>query len=590
MMTLVASLMLLVSACSTGKSVKRTHEAKVRPIKPVTPRAITPDNQRKYNTFFLEAIRQKEKGADDAVFELLSHALKLNPDAPEALFEMAQLYKRRFPTRIAEIQSLHERAAALDTANTFYAEQLADLYLRIDSVDAAKVIYEDMAERFTNDSEILMMLLGIYESTEDFKSMISVLDRMEQREGKSEAISREKYKIYLQLKDEQNAFKEINDLCAEYPNDARYRLLAADLHLQMERPDSAYAIYREVLGKEPDNAMARLALMGYYGNTNQDSLYYREVDSIVLNPNIETAVRAEAIKSLIRTSERKGGDSLQVITLFKKAVLLPQENRLLPDLFQAYMILKHVPNDSIVPVWKQILTIEPEYDAARLQLLQYYISKKQISEAVRLCQEGVQYDPTRLVYYFYGGASLYQSNRNDEALKLLEKGCNYVDEEDDPKGGSDIYALIADIYHDNGQKEKAYTAYQKAIDLNSENLLCLNNYAYYLSLDGKDLDKAAELSYKTIQADPANPTYLDTYAWILFMQGKYTEAKIYIDETLKHLDETAENAGIIEHAGDIYIRLGHTQEAVSFWQRALKLGSESATLKKKINRKKYIAP
>jgi tetratricopeptide (TPR) repeat protein len=104
------------------------------------------------------------------------------------------------------------------------------------------------------------------------------------------------------------------------------------------------------------------------------------------------------------------------------------------------------------------------------------------------------------------------------------------------------------------------------------------------------LDKAAELSYKTIQADPANPTYLDTYAWILFMQGKYTEAKIYIDETLKHLEETAENAGIIEHAGDIYIRLGHTQEAVSFWQRALKLGSESATLKKKINRKKYIAP
>ena len=583
LMVWLAGTCVFLSACHTmSRPLPRT----------VLPHAaVDPAVQRKFNAFFLEAVRQKEKGSYDAAFELLEHALHLNPDAPEALYEMAQIYRRCFPDSVTRIGQLHKRAALLDTTNAFYLEQLADFYLRTDSIAAAQAIYEDMARRFTDDSGVLMTLLGIYETIGDYKSMIRILDLLERREGKNEAISREKYKIYLQQKDEVKALREVNDLCREYPSDSRYRLMAADLHLQMSRPDSAYAIYRDVLSREPDNAMARLALMGYYGNTEQDSLYNAEVDSIVLNPHIETPVRAEAMKSLIRTVERKGGDSMRVTVLFKKALKLPQEDRSLPDLFQAYLLLKQAPADSIVPVWKQILSIEPEYDAARLQLLQYYVTKNEVNEVARLCQEGVQYDPSRLVYYFYGGVSLYQADRTDEAVSLLERGTDYTNDESEYRLASDLYALLGDIYHDSGHKEKAYPAYEKAIDLNADNRLCLNNYAYYLSLEGKNLDKAAEMSYRTVQAEPSNPTYLDTYAWILFKQGKYAEAKIYIDETLKYIEDKAENAGIIEHAGDIYAHTGHMKEAVAFWKRALRLGGETShVLKKKISQKKYIDP
>jgi tetratricopeptide (TPR) repeat protein len=115
----------------------------------------------------------------------------------------------------------------------------------------------------------------------------------------------------------------------------------------------------------------------------------------------------------------------------------------------------------------------------------------------------------------------------------------------------------------------------------------LNNYAYYLSVDNRDLDKAEEMSYKTIKAEPNNSTYLDTYAWILFMKGRYTEARTYIDQALKNIDDAS---GVVkEHCGDIYYMNGDVDEAVKYWKQSLDEGNDSKTLKEKIKRKRYIA-
>ena len=90
----------------------------------------------------------------------------------------------------------------------------------------------------------------------------------------------------------------------------------------------------------------------------------------------------------------------------------------------------------------------------------------------------------------------------------------------------------------------------------SDNIYCMNNYAYYLSINGDDLQKAEQMSYKTVQAEPKNATYLDTYAWILFLQKRYTEAKIYIDLAIKNDTDSIQNSVIWEHAGDVYAKLG----------------------------------
>ena len=96
------------------------------------------------------------------------------------------------------------------------------------------------------------------------------------------------------------------------------------------------------------------------------------------------------------------------------------------------------------------------------------------------------------------------------------------------------------------------------------------------------------MSFKTIKAEPKNATYLDTYAWILFMQGRYAEAKIYIDQALQNMEKSEGNAVIIEHAGDIYAQNKDIDRAVSFWQDAQQQKPEDQLLIRKIKLKKYI--
>ena len=145
---------------------------------------------------------------------------------------------------------------------------------------------------------------------------------------------------------------------------------------------------------------------------------------------------------------------------------------------------------------------------------------------------------------------------------------------------------MGDLFHERGLVAEAYAAYDSCLQWKDDNIMCLNNYAYYLSEQGEQLDKAETMSLKTVKADPKNATYLDTYAWILFMQARYAEARIYIDQALQN--DTDSNAVITEHAGDIYALNNDMDKALAFWQEALKKAPDNQVLIRKIRQKKYI--
>ena len=146
---------------------------------------------------------------------------------------------------------------------------------------------------------------------------------------------------------------------------------------------------------------------------------------------------------------------------------------------------------------------------------------------------------------------------------------------------------MGDILHDKGLAEEAYAAYDSCLQWKDDNLGCLNNYAYYLSEEDRELAKAEQMSYRTVQAEPDNATFLDTYAWILFKRKKYAEAMQYINMAVDN--DTTKSAVIIEHAGDIHAVNGDTDGAVKFWQQALEAGAENdKAIRRKIKLKKYV--
>ena len=204
-----------------------------------------------------------------------------------------------------------------------------------------------------------------------------------------------------------------------------------------------------------------------------------------------------------------------------------------------------------------------------------------------MCEPGIEATPDALELYYYLAIAYNQADQADEVLSVCQKALKQVTSQTRKEVVSDFYSLIGDVYHTKKQMEQSYAAYHTALVYNPGNIMVMNNYAYFLSVERRDLDKAEEMSYKTVKAEPNNTTYLDTYAWILFEKGNYAQARIYIDDAMKNEEE--KSAVVVEHCGDIYFMTGDVEGALKYWKQALEMGSESKTLKRKIEQKKYIA-
>ena len=555
---------------------------------------LTYEERRKFDYFFLEAVRLKEKGDLDAAFEMYSHCLQIHPTSAVTLFELAKFYM--FLGQQQKGEKALADAVSFAPENYWYKETLAAYYQNKGENEKAISVVEDMATQFPSRLEPLVALVDLYTRTKNYEQVIHSLNRLETLDGKSEQISMEKFRMYLAMDNREQAFLEIENLAKEYPYDMRYLTILGDVYMENGKPDEAYATYQKVLKEEPEYAPALLSMASYYEKQGQDSLYKVQLNSVLLNEKIESNTKMNLMRQLIIRSEQTDKDSTQIIGLFNAMLEQEQENADIAMLAAQYLLSKKMEEES-KPVLRKVLELDPENKPAYLQLLSFAINKQDMDEVIAVCTPAVEYMPDALEFYYYLGIGHYQKEQKDEALEVFKKGVRQVTPQSDKAMVSDFYSIMGDLYHLKKMNAEAYAAYDSALVYKDDNIGALNNYAYYLSLEKKDLDKAEEMSYRTVKAEPNNATYLDTYAWILFEKGKYTEARIYIDQAIQH--GTDNSSVVVEHCGDIYYHCGETDKALEFWKEAEKLANETIEeedkrspeelklLKKKIKNKKY---
>lgn len=571
----------IVTANATVKKEKKKEVSK-KP-EPLLPQ-LTEEQQRKYDYFYLEAIRLKVQKNYGAAFDMLQHCLSINPNASSALYEVAQYYM--FLKKLPQGQAALEKAVKNDPDNYWYSQGLAGFYMQQDEVEKAATLLEGMATRFSAKLDPLYSLLDIYNRQEKYDKVIATLNRLEARTGKSEQLSMEKFRIYLQKKDSKSAFREIEALVEEYPMDMRYRVVLGDVYMQNGKKKEAYDIYRQVLEEEPENAQAMYSLASYYEETGQKELYERQLDTLMLNKKVPSDTKLNVMRQFIMQNEQEGKDSTRVITLFGRIMEQDPDDAQLPMLYVQYLLAKNM-NKEALPVLRQVLDIDPANTAARMMLIGDAAQKEDAPEIIRLCEAGIETSPDKLEFYYYLAMGYAQTERTDDVIAVCRKALGHVNADSKKEVVSDFYAFIGDSYHTKKQNKEAYAAYDSALVYNPSNIGALNNYAYYLSVERRDLDRAEEMSYKTVKAEPGNSTYLDTYAWILFEKENYAEARLYIDDAMK--SDGAKSDVIVEHCGDIYYMTGDVDGALKYWKQALEMGSKSNTLKQKIAKKKYIA-
>ena len=543
------------------------------------------DDSQRYDRLFLEAIIEREKGNDAAAFEMLRRCLDIRPDASEAYYYLAHYYLRMKDSDKA--LSAFKKASQLEPDNVNYLETLAQMYLQSQDLKSAIETFEQLSKAEPDREDILGMLVELYSNDESqYPKAIATLGRMEQLDGMSERISYAKAEFYQKMGNGKAAIAEMKKLADQYPNDLNYRSAYADMLLMNNNEKKAIDIYRGILREEPGNSKVLFSMRTYFkGQGNMVA-----ADSMTVNiltaSNANTDEKIYLLRQEVMDNENGGSDSTKIIRLFERTINTKDSDPSIGLLYASYMELKKMPKADINRVLEDVLKKAPDNAAARLQLIADAWEKKDFGRVVTLCSAARQYNPDEMAFYYYQGVALSQQDKTDEALDTFKNGISVINEQSSPDIVSDFYSIMGDLLHEKGEKQQAFAAYDSCLQWKPDNLMCLNNYAYYLSESGGNLIKAEEMSYKTIKAEPQNATYLDTYAWILFRQERYAEAKIYINQTLQC--DSDSSAVIVEHAGDIYAKCGDIDKAVELWTAALKKSPDNELLARKTRQRKYI--
>ena len=577
-MLIISLLVALYTFVFHPKEAKK--HGKQQPVAAMQVKQLTADESRRYQYFWLEALRQDGMENYTAAFELYRHCLEINPDASECHFKLAFFDAALGNDSLA--QKHYERAFELDPENEEFAMSLGSFYLSKNMVDKGAETFERLVKLAPDRSEYLDMLVRIYQHLKDYPKMLSTLNKLEMVDGQSEDITLTKMQVYSYMGDEQGAYKELMSLVKSHPNDLNYKVMTGNWLLGNGKKAEALKTYLEVLDEEPDNAQAQMALMDYYradGNMDEaDRLLFAMLE----NPRTETSTRITLMRQVVSDTENGDRDSTRVLGIFNRILSLPQKTSEIAEMKAIYMSLKQMPSDSIKATLRQVIEINPENRQARLQLIDLMWRDSVDAKVIKECEKAIDYIPGEPSLYYFLGLAKYVNEDNQGALEAMQKGATFISDDTPADQSARLYSIMGDILHGMNKEKEAFEAYDRCLEYNPEEISCLNNYAYYLSVKGKDLKRAEQMSYKTIKAEPENGTYLDTYAWILYMQERYEEAKIYIDQVMI-VDSASLSSTILDHAGDIYLKIGKKQEALDFWQKALNFNpDDAADIRKKI--------
>lgn len=537
--------------------------------------------ERAVEYYYLQAISMLEQDSLDASFELLEHCRMLAPGSSAVQYDLSAFYQ--FLGKDSLAHEMLEDIVAKEPLNMKYCEALVEYYYRINDKKSAIALYEQMLEHADSKSDIYMSLYTLYSEEKEFEKAIDVLDKLEKAEGKSEVISLHRVKQLVMLQDSARALAAVEKMIEENPEDLQYQALQGDIYSMFGDFERSEQIYLSVVEKDSGDISSLTSLSNLYLMSERDSLYCDVVERLLKSERLGVEQRVSMLFDYSRYKDER--DSAYVTSFFEEMLELPFDRLEVADLYVQYLLYRNAAPEKVIPVLDTILSIEPDNRSALLQQLLFAIERNDYEGVIKCSDNAILYIPDMLELYYYKGIALSLLDRDRETAEVLELGLSRRSSESEVEITAKSFSVLGDVYHELGLIDKCTEAYDSALIYNPSEISVLNNYAYYLSLEGKELERALAMSAKTLEAEPDNAIYVDTYAWILFSLERYEEAKAYADKLLQ-LD--GEKSSVeYHHCGDIYAKCGDVARAVECWEKARELGDTSKILKKKIKKRKY---
>lgn len=543
---------------------------------------LSPEQQRKFDYFYYEAANLKNAGKYDAAYDLFTYCLSLDTASSPVLYELAMFQLQR--NRPEKAVEMLKSAVAHSDDNFTYRMTLAGLYRNLGMYGEASDSYEELVKRYPDKSELNYYLADALTQEGEIGAAIDAYNVLESTMGMNETLSLQKFKLYQTLKQPDKAFEEIEKLANKYPMNARYRLLMGDLHLENEETEKALACYQKAHEIDPDDPRYIVSMANYYDQTGDKEAAEQEIRDALVNEKLDVETKVGILSRYVQRLQQTQQGIENANSLFQTLLDQHPEDTELKLMYGSLLMAQQKEEEAKFQ-FQLVTEMEPSNEGAWQQLLNISLKGEDIPEVIRICTRCKELFPEAPEYYFYLGIGYYMQEKYQESLDTYYAGLKII-----PEGNgvvkSNFYGQIGDLYYQMEKMDEAYKAYDEALKYNENNAPVLNNYSYFLTLDKKDLKKAERMAAQCIKLEPDNATYLDTYAWVFFVQGNYTLAKIYIENALSK-DKT-NSAELVDHYGDILYMNGEKDKALEQWKKAKEMGKDTDILKQKIAKGIYI--
>lgn len=522
---------------------------------------------------FLDAEKNKMLENYDEAKKLYLKTLEIDKSYDPAMFELGRIYV--IQQNYSEALRWVENAYQVDPNNKWYAQLLIKLYRNNYQLAEALDVYEKLLDQEPNNTDYLQEIVGLYTILEKYDKAIESLKKIEKINGISENTRMQMRKIYLQQNDYPNAINALIKLSDSYPKEEKYCNMIAELYMQSGNKEEALKWYKKVLEINPGNPYIQITLADFYGKQGKQDQAYEYLKEGYSNPNLDIDTKVQVLVNYLQTKEQK---TIIKDRAYELAEILvnthpddPKSHAIYGDLLYSDSLYQKAATEFI-----KVIEVDSSRYPVWQQLLLSLSMNNEDTLMVEYSQKAIEKFPQMEFPYYVNAMANFQLGNTDKVIEILEQGMYFVT---NPALKEQFYMLLGDAYHDQGDTNKAYDNYEKCLAINPENSFVLNNYAYYLSVENKDLDKAEKMAAKSVELDP-NGNNLDTYGWVLYQQGKYEEALNYILQSLEKTENPS--AVVLEHLGDVYQKLGEHKKARSYWKKAIKAGGDQKMLEQKI--------
>ena len=546
-------------------------------------------DKRKADYLYMEAQRQNALGNQDAYFELLSRAYSLDTaDTDMGFFlgyfnlalagEDSMMFAKGY-----DLTRRHFQARPSDLYSSYFYGNLNN---RLGLRDEALRVWRTLDSIYPEKVEMAMKYaeaLSATADTADLLKSVEIINRIERAEGKMIHLSTNKIRCFYAMNDTAKIETELQQLLASSPTSPEYNVFAAEIFSILGRNDSALHYFNHACELDSTNGFAFYGRANYFKQLGDSASYDREVFHSLKLESLDLDTKLQLLTGYIRELYTDSTQHQRIEGLFDVLIEQHPHEPDIHDLYCSYLIaIEDYPRAAEQA--SIVVDMDPASEDRWRALMSLYMQADDYSRAIDAGQRALRYHPTSAMIVFLEGNCYHMNKDYDNALIAYNHALQ-LNDSTDYETHSSIISSIGDLYAQKEMNDSAYFYYERALKVNPDNLLTLNNYAYYLSVEGRDLDRAEEMSAITIEREPDNDNSLDTYAWILFKKKDYARAKEYIDRAIECSD--GKSAELLEHAGDIYFMNGEPDKAVEFWEKAIKYNPDSELLLRKVRHRTY---